>query len=166
MRKSIILIAAFLLLINFKPVYAQSSPKGKQLGFGIVFGEPFGGTLKYWTNTKNAYVFDIGASYFGSPRIGVDYLWHFNAFNSRNVNLYAGPGAALGFGVGHGIWYNDQGAFYYRSGVGLGIRGVLGVDFVPENSPFEMFFEAGLLIGITPNFGSAGDVALGVRFYP
>ena len=56
MRKSIVLIAAFLLLINLKPVYAQSSPNGKQLGFGIVFGEPFGGTLKYWTNNENAYV--------------------------------------------------------------------------------------------------------------
>ena len=166
MRKSIVLIAAFLLLINLKPVYAQSSPNGKQLGFGIVFGEPFGGTLKYWTNNENAYVFDIGASYFGSPRIGADYLWHFNAFNSRNANLYAGPGVALGFGVGHGIWYNDHGAFYYRSGLGLGVRGVFGVDYMPDNSPFEMFFEAGLLIGITPNFGSAGDVALGVRFYP
>lgn len=166
MRKSIVLIAAFLLLLNLKPAYAQSSPNGKQLGFGIVFGEPFGATLKYWTHDDNAYAVELGSSYFGSPRLGVDYLWHFNAFDTKNANLYAGPGAALGFGNGSGLWNKNIEKLHRDSGVGLGIRGVFGADFIPEKTQFEIFFEVGLLIGITPNFGSAGDAALGVRFYP
>jgi len=31
---------------------------------------------------------------------------------------------------------------------------------------FEFFFEIGVLLGLVPDFGSAVDVALGMRFYP
>lgn len=142
--------------------------RGKNFGFGIILGEPTGATLKYWTSRDNALAFSIGGSYFGSPRIGADYLWHFDAFRSRIVELYAGPGAAIGIGEGGGGWYKgEKGRFYYRDdGAGLAIRGVFGVNVIPERTPLEIFFEFGALIGIAPDFGSAIDVALGVRFYP
>ncbi|MCK7524147.1 MAG: hypothetical protein MZV64_44205 [Ignavibacteriales bacterium] len=47
---------------------------------------------------QNAFVLSLGKSYFGSPRVGVDYLWHFNPFNTNTANLYAGVGGAIGFG--------------------------------------------------------------------
>lgn len=149
-------------------IYSQS-PQGKNFGFGIILGEPTGLTLKYWSQRDNAFVFDIGASYFGSPRIGVDYLWHFNAFDSDVAKLYAGLGGAVGIGEGKGFWYRDKKeGFYFRSGnaLGLGVRGVFGVNFIPRASPIELFFEVGALVGITPEFGSAADVGLGIRFYP
>jgi hypothetical protein len=152
----------------FNKSYGQS-PEGKNFGFGLILGEPTGLTLKYWTQRNNAFVFDIGASYFGSPRISADYLWHFDAFRSNIAKLYAGFGGVVGIGRGNGFYYtNDHNGFYYRSdnGLGLGVRGIFGVNVVPERTPIELFLEVGLLVGISPSFGSAGDVGIGIRFYP
>lgn len=156
--------AIIILILSFYSFAKAQSPMQKKIGFGIMVGDPTGGTLKIWTNPINAFVIDVGSSYFGSPRIGVDYLWHFNTFNSHIANLYAGPGGVIGVGEGSGFWYRNK---FYRTGgnVGLGVRGVCGVDIVPERTPLEVFFELGLLVGFSPGT-SAFDAALGIRFYP
>lgn len=164
MKKYIILI---IVIITFSGLSkAQTySPNGKEFGFGIMVGDPLGGTLKFWTQRDNAFVVDVGSSYFGSPRIGVDYLWHFNAFNSPIANLYAGPGGVLGIGEGNGFYF--EGKYQRSSGsVGLGARGVMGVNITPRNTPIEAFFELGVLLALTPEVDSGFDVGLGVRFYP
>lgn len=167
MQIAVLLILATLLAC---PDAAQAqSPEGKEFGFGLILGEPSGGTVKLWLNQENALTANIGASYFGSPRIGVDYLWHFDAFNSSIVNLYAGPGAVLGIGSGKGFWYRDKdGKFYGRESgeTGIAVRAMLGINIVPRNTPLEIFVELGPLVGITPDFGSAFDAAIGIRFYP
>jgi hypothetical protein len=148
--------------------YAQS-PQGKNFGFGIMVGDPTGLTVKFWTQRNNALVIDVGGSYFGSTRIGVDYLWHFDAFRSNIAKLYAGFGGALGIGEGKGLYYtNDEGRFFFRSnnGVGIGARGIVGVNVIPQSTPLEIFLEIGVLVGLTPTFGSALDTGLGLRFYP
>src|SRR5690606_3547873 len=165
--RRLFLALILLSIICISSAQAQS-PQGKNFGFGIVLGEPTGGTLKFWTQRPNAIVVNIGSSYFGNLRIGADYLWHFDAFNSDIAFLYAGPGAAIGFGEGKGFWYKGKNGFYFREnkGAGLGVRGVFGVNVVPQRIPLEFFFEVGALIGIVPDFGSAVDAALGMRFYP
>lgn len=159
-----IFLLFFIVLIFSSALLAQPARRN-DFGFGIKLGDPTGVTLKFWTNRENAFVVDVGASYFGSPRIGVDYLWHFDAFNSSVADLYAGMGGVIGIGEGKGFWYKGK---FIRSGgdLGLGVRGVFGVDFVPRNTPLELFFEIGALIAFVPDFGSAADVALGIRFYP
>ncbi len=162
-----ILVVLFILLTVISCNSFGQSPQGKKIGFGIMAGDPTGLTLKIWSGYTNAWVIDVGSSYFGSPRVNVDYLWHFNAFDSRVAELYAGPGGVIGFGTGHGFYYSGDDGFYYRkTGAGLGVRGVFGVNIVPERTPLEIFFEAGVLIGLSPDFGSAVDAALGLRFYP
>jgi hypothetical protein len=154
------------------PSYAQG-PQGRDFGFGIVLGEPLGGTVKLWTAHDQAFVGTIGASYFGSPRIGADYLWHFEAFHSNVVKMYAGPGLALGVGSGSYYWYYGRHGrygevFYYREpgSTGIAMRVVLGLNIIPRRTPMEIFLEAGPLIGIAPAFGAAFDLAAGIRFYP
>ena len=164
MKKYTILIITLLMISGLSE--AQSySPNGKEFGFGIMVGDPLGATLKFWTQRDNAFVVDVGSSYFGSPRIGVDYLWHFNAFKSPIANLYAGPGGVIGIGEGNGFWYNGR---YHRAGgdVGIGARGGVGVDLVPRDTPLEAFFEIGVLLALAPDFSSGVDVGLGIRFYP
>jgi hypothetical protein len=165
MNKNLLIIFTVLALCtNFSNAYAQQ-PQGKDFGFGIILGDPTGGTLKFFSNQNNAFVVDFGASYFGSPRIGVDYLWQFNAFNSDIANLYAGAGGTIGFGRGNGFYYKDK---YIRekSNVGLGARGVFGVNVIPRRMPLEFFFEVGVLMSVAPDFGSSADIGLGMRFYP
>lgn len=164
MYKSIIPFALFVSILNISTVNAQG-PEGKNFGFGIILGDPSGATLKLWMNRENAFVLDVGASYFGSPRIGVDYLWHFDAFRSRIANLYAGAGGVLGIGKGDGFWYKGK-YFREKSELGIAARGVFGVNVIPKNTPLELFFELGVLIGFSPDFGSSADAAIGIRFYP
>jgi hypothetical protein len=165
--KNLFVIILILCAFSSNNSFSQS-PESKNFGFGIILGDPTGLTLKFWTSRENAFVVDVGASYFGSPRIGVDYLWHFDAFRSNVAKLYAGFGGALGIGEGKGFYYTEHHGFYFRSdnSVGLGVRGLFGVNVIPRSSPFEFFLEVGLLVGISPDFGSAGDVGLGMRFYP
>ena len=165
MNKNLIIFFIALISLIFIPnTYAQR-PQGNDFGFGIILGDPTGGTLKFFSDRNNAFVVDFGASYFGSPRIGVDYLWQFNAFNSNIANLYAGAGGTIGFGRGDGFYYKDK---YIRekNNVGLGARGVFGVNLIPRRTPLEFFFEVGVLLAVTPDFNSSADVGLGMRFYP
>ena len=153
--------AATLLLLTilcFNTSARAQGPGGKSFGFGLILGEPLGGTVKIWTSPVNALVGDIGASYFGSPRLQVDYLWHFDPFHSRIVKMYAGPGLALGFNEGEGRFGGN--------GMAIGMRAIFGLNIVPTAVPLEIFVEAGPLIGIVPGFGAGFDGAVGVRFYP
>ncbi len=165
MKKRLILFSIILMIFFYYSDSLAQSPEGKDFGFGIMVGDPTGATLKFFTHRDNAFVIDLGASYFGSPRIGVDYLWQFNAFNSNIANLYAGAGGTIGFGKGNGFYYRDK---YIRekNNVGLGARGIFGVNFIPPNTPLEVFFEIGVLLALTPDFGSSADIGLGMRFYP
>jgi len=154
------------LIISFSIVNSVAqSPEGKNFGFGIVLGDPTGGTAKFWTSRENAFVLSLGKSYFGSPRIGVDYLWHFNPFSTNTANLYAGAGGAVGFGKGKGFWYKDK---YFRTNdeIGLGARGLFGINLIPRDTPLEIFLEIGVLLSLVPDFDSGADAGLGIRFYP
>jgi len=166
MFKKIILFSSIIIFLTGSELtFAQYAPKGNKFGFGIILGDPTGGTAKLWLNRENALAFHLGASFFGSPRIGVDYLWHFDAFESDIVNLYAGPGGVIGFGEGDGFWYRNR---FVRTGdeVGLAGRGIFGINVVPRRTPLEIFVELGVLLALVPDFDSYADAAVGVRFYP
>jgi hypothetical protein len=162
-------VCTCVLLVGVATGYAQG-PKGKDFGFGLVLGDPTGLTAKLWTNKENAFAFSLGRSYFGSPRIQVDYLWHFDAFQSSVVKMYAGPGLGLGFGrESHGFWYKgSKGRWYYRDSddFGLAMRAVVGINIIPKRTPLEIFVEFGPNVGILPSFGTGIDAGAGIRFYP
>jgi hypothetical protein len=168
MKKSA-LILSLLLCTVISSLSVHASDSRGTLGVGLELGDPSGLTIKYWTSHRTAFDGYIGGSYFGSPRIGVDYLWHFPTRESNIVHFYAGLGGTIGFGNGHGIfWRYNPGDFYYRSndGLGLGARGLAGITLEPHTVPLEFFFELGLLLGVTPNFGSSFEAGIGLRFYP
>ena len=155
------------MLLGNSSLRAQG-PEGKSFGFGLILGEPLGGTVKFWTNPENAFVADIGASYFGSPRIQGDYLWHFDAFHSRIVKMYAGPGVALGFGNRHRVFFyrGDKYVTTEDNQFGFGVRAMFGINVIPARTPLEIFLEAGPLIAMIPEFHAFFDFGVGIRFYP
>lgn len=169
MRKLILGLIIFIMSIMIINEAKASGPMDRNFGFGIVFGDPFGATVNYWVTRENSLAAYIGASYFGALRIGGDYLFHFNAFNSQVVKMYAGPGIAVGFGRGRGIIYSEnKNRFYYWEDdqVGIATRVIFGVNIIPGRAPFEIFVEAGPLIGISPDVGVNVDASIGIRFYP
>ena len=171
LHKNILCVGLLLLFCNLS--FAQG-PKGKDFGFGIILGEPLGGTVKLWTAPDQAVTGAIGESYFGALRINADYIWHFDAFHSHVAMLYAGPGLSVGFGrrgVYYGYYKNHGDKYYYfdnreEGQVGIGARVMVGLNVIPKRTPIELFLEVGPLIGISPGFGASFDAAIGIRFYP
>lgn len=155
-----------IVLLSLSTTYSQA-PEGKKFGVGIMLGEPSGLTGKYWLSNTKAIALSIGNSYFGKIRLGGDYLWHFNAFNSQMANLYAGPGVAIGIGESSGWWYTNKNKTWYNESdeFGFGVRGIMGLNIVPKASPFEFFTEFGLMLGIFPASYTNFEGAIGFRFY-
>ncbi len=93
-----------------------------------------------------------------------DYLIHnFRAIHAREkFGIYYGPGVALDYWRG-GYYYPT----YDRSGgfTQLGVRGVIGLTWLPRASPFDLFLELAPVIEIFPfpDFGMNGG--FGGRYY-
>ena len=162
MRK---LLVSLFLITGFISASA-AGPSGKDLGFGIMLGDPLGGTLKYWSSGSNAFNFSVGSSYFGSPRVGADYLWHYEPFHFEQFKLYAGPGIVLGIGSKDEKDKSDKFYDLKESEAGIALRGIIGLAVIPKTIPFELFIEMGPLVGVAPEVGSAFDFGIGFRFYP
>lgn len=143
------------------------APQGRDFGLGLMAGEPSGLTAKIWTYNDRAFALSLGSSYLGSIRVGVDYLWHFNAFNSKVVNMYAGPGVAIGIGESGGWWYSNRNKTWYKENddLGFGVRGLVGINIVPRTAPLEFFVEVGLMLGLPSPLRTNFEGALGFRYY-
>ena len=153
-KKSPFRLLAAALLLTCASVFAQG-PMNREFGLGLMVGEPSGATVKYWTAYDQALVGSVGLSRFDMTRAGLDYLWHFDAFSSDVVGLYAGPGVAVGA---------IQGSSQDR----VGARAMMGLNVVPRSTALELFFEAGPLFTI-PDAGGVNttlDAAAGIRIYP
>ncbi len=134
------------------------------LGFGLIFGEPSGITLKSRTGGSNDFIFNLGLkSHYGGVRFDGIYTFNFpGVFNSRDFELYAGIGAVVAVGEGDGFFH---GKHHHDEDFNLGAKGLLGLNFKPSKA-FEIFLELGPLLGITNGVGGDMEGALGFRFYP
>lgn len=151
MRK---LIFSILFLLTFFCYNSFSQDKG--FGFGIMIGEPTGFNAKYWLNNDNA--FDAGLAYsFAKKHSAVsmhaDYLYHaFEVIKSNyRLPIYYGFGARLRF-----IENEDN---------SLGARGVIGVAWLSDKLPIDVFFEFVPVFNLFPATALNLDLAFGARFY-
>ncbi|MGO9481677.1 MAG: hypothetical protein ACLP05_07850 [Candidatus Kryptoniota bacterium] len=146
-----------------------SSAQTTGAGAGIILGEPTGMSAKFWTSDVNAFDIAIGWSsseewqrygnawyYNNGPsylHIQADYLWHdFSVIKSEER-----------FPVYYGV------GFHYDEGSGLpvafGVRGVLGIDWMPRTAPLDVFLEFAPVLYLSPGAGFGVDVGLGSRFF-
>lgn len=164
MKKTFLLTMVFgMLIILAKPVSAQDHG----FGLGFVLGEPTGLSAKLWTSRVNAFDFGLGVSvggdrisnhdyyYNGEGRVHfhMDYLWHsFNAINStERFPLYYGIGGRYNSGGGY------DGSF--------GVRGVVGIAWLPRSTPLDIFIELVPVFQLTPFTGFGIDAGLGIRYF-
>ncbi len=139
----------------------------RTFGIGVVFGEPVGISAKYWTSETNALDFGLGWSA-GPDEISVgngitgstnrihfhmDYLWHsFDAIHSsENFPLYYGVGGLI-----------DNGGRFDNV---VAVRGVFGIEWIPQRAPLDVFLEIVPFIPITVPSGLGLDLGFGARFY-
>jgi len=155
--KRIIVLGVTILVCS--SIAFSSSSSDRKWGFGVVLGAPSGLSLKYWENSRVAYQGSIGGMWGGGLMIGADYLVHENALRNPSVPFYYGPGIFIGdAGLG--------GPTYSRGKLALGIRGAFGVDYLVRDHPFDVSFELGPALLLTPVVGMGIEVSIAIRFYP
>ncbi len=147
-------------------VVQMSVAQERKFGLGIIIGEPTGASAKLWTSPTTAWDFGLGLSV-GGDRIGdygyynggtrihfhMDYLWHaLDAISSTEpFPLYYGIGGRVNTGAG----YNSS----------LAVRGVIGIAWMPRETPIDIFVELAPSLQLTASTGFAIDAGFGARYY-
>lgn len=155
MKHSYYAIIALCLFLTAQVSVAQE----RKFGLGVMIGEPTGISAKLWTSNSNAFDFGLGWSVIGrgtnsSNRVYLhaDYLWHaWNVIHStERFPLYYGIGGRLRSGGNEGS---------------IAVRGVVGLAWMPRQTPIDIFLEVAPSFQLTPSTGIVVDAALGARYY-
>lgn len=136
--------------------YSADSYVGK-FGVGIILGEPTGASLKYWLNDTMA----IDGAFGASSRDDTDFymhgdvLWH--NFDLIPVSQGRLP---LYFGVGGLVRFRDN-----NRDNEVGIRLPVGLSYMFDNAPIDIFAEIAPAIDVTPDTRGEITGGVGVRFW-
>lgn len=149
MKNSLWIVVASMLLIA-GPFYAQD----KGFGIGIIAGEPTGISLKNWLSRTEAIDAAAAWSFEGESNLHIhaDYLLHnFDVFNVQKGQL------PLYYGIGGRIKFSDR--------TQVGVRGVVGIDYLLENAPLDIFLEIVPILELAPSTDLKFNGAIGLRFF-
>lgn len=149
---------------------AQDSTERTKSLYGVMIGDPLGISVKFHLNSMHSVIVDFGPDYFGSPRLQVDYLWHFDTFRSTTVKSYLGPGLAVAFAKGSNMFYSHEPKTEIFKDIedkhfGIGGRAIFGLDYLPNASGIEYFVEFGPMVAMTKIFDLDVDGAIGARVH-
>ena len=136
--------------------YNSSDHAGK-FGAGATFGEPIGADVKYWFNEKMAIDGAIGYSFHDNTELYLhsDILWH--AFHLFPVSQGQLP---LYFGVGGLVRFKTDG-----NSNQVGIRAPVGISYLFENTPVDIFMEVAPTLDIAPGLRGEVTGGMGVRYW-
>ncbi len=160
-----------LIIIAFALSALYSSAQSSGFGLGIVLGEPTGLSLKSWVSGDRALAFGLawgGLGHGGYIHLHGDYLFHnFSVINvsKGRMALHYGPGLRMRAWTGERYWNNGR---YYDSKRGytrMGIRFPVGLTYMFDGAPVDIFLEAAPALDIIP--GTSFDISggLGFRYY-
>lgn len=128
-----------------------SASEFKEVGVGVIVGDPVGGTAKLWLDKD--FAVDVGVGFSGDVAFWGDILYHmwdiFPQPQEGKLGLYLGAGPRI----------------ETRSDAEFGIRTIGGVTWRLAKHPLELFAEAGPVFRMTPHGGVDADGGVGVRFY-
>lgn len=143
-------------ITNTTTTTAPENNTGGRFGAGLILGEPTGASLKYWLNSTLAIDGAFGWSFHEETDLHLhgDFLWH--KFDLIPVPKGEMP---LYIGVG-GRWKirDDQ-----EDRVGLRIP--VGVSYIFENAPVDVFLEVAPVIDFTPTTRGSFTAGVGARFW-
>jgi len=151
MRK---VLPVILLILFFLGIKINGQDKG--FGAGVMIGEPTGLSAKYWLDDDNALDFGLAYSFVRSNSalsMHADYIYHaFDVIKSNyRIPLYYGFGARIRL-------VND-------ADNSLGARGVIGIAWLSDEAPFDVFFEVVPVFNLFPETALNLDAAIGARYY-
>jgi len=145
-----------ILLFTALFIFFVSNASGQSSGFGagIMLGEPTGISLKKWESKTNAWAAGIawGFGKKGAVHLHGDYLWH--KYDLIKVEQGILP---LYYGVGARLLSNKDNH--------LGVRGVIGFNYLFDSLPVDAFLELVPVFDLVPSTGFGFNAALGVRYF-
>lgn len=149
-------IATVVVLLSFvsSGAYAQ-----RELGVGVIVGEPTGLSAKYWLDNEQAIAGAAAWSFSGTDsfHLHADYLVH--RFDLIDTPEESGE-TALYYGVGARL--KEKGRHDRTT---LGVRIPVGVTHLFANAPFDVFGEIVPVLDVAPDVGVKLNAAVGLRFY-
>jgi hypothetical protein len=133
-----------------------SGDSGGRFGAGLILGEPTGATLKFWFNETLAIDGAVGWSFHRETDLYLhsDVLWH-------KFDLIPVPEGQLPlyFGVGARAKFRDDKDDRY------GIRVPVGVSYIFEDIPVDVFLEVAPIIDFAPSTRGGFTAGVGARFW-
>jgi hypothetical protein len=150
MKRALVILA---FIVMFFPCVALA--QNNDFGLGLMLGDPTAISFKKWTGNKTAFDGGVGWSFRhdGSFHVHADYLIH--SFNLINVERGKAP---LYFGLGARLSTEAETKF--------GFRIPLGVSYIFERSPLDVFFELVPLFDLVPSTDFGGlEWSIGIRYY-
>jgi hypothetical protein len=147
--KYIVLLALFMVSAQTK----VNAKQGGDLGMGFVGGVPTGVSGKLWLGETNALDFILGMNFLEDwVSLNADYVWH-------DFSLFEVPQGQLPLYYGMGPWAT------IATHAAIGIRGVVGIEYLFANAPLDAFFEICPSISVLPGTSFTVDAGLGMRFF-
>ncbi len=149
MKKSIIVCLLWIIVL---PITLEAQDRG--FGLGIILGEPTGVSFKKWVGRREAFDVAVAWSFEGEGAIHIhaDYLFHnFRLFNIEKGDL------VFYYGIGARVKKVDK--------TQVGVRIPLGLSYLFEKDPVEIFFELGPILNLTPKTLFRMTTGVGVRYY-
>jgi hypothetical protein len=149
MKKTIIM---FLLGVVVLPLSLDAQDSG--IGLGIILGEPTGVSIKSWVGRRQAFDVAVAWSFEGEGAIHIhaDYLFH-------NFRLFRVEKGDFVLYYGFGVRVKTE------SETQVGIRIPLGLSYLFEEDPIEVFFELGPIMNITPKTVFRMTTGVGIRYF-
>jgi len=131
-----------------------AAAQDRGFGLGIILGDPTGVSLKSWTGRRTA--IDAAAAWsFDRDRslhLHADYLIHdFNLIKTRTGRL------PVYYGIGGRIRFEDK--------TRVGIRIPVGMCYIFERTPLDIFVELGPVFDVIPRTEVTVAGFLGLRYY-
>ncbi len=130
-------------------------------GIGVIVGEPTGLSLKYWLDGERAIDAAAAESFSenDSFQLHGDYLIHdYDLFGADDLPFYYGLGARLKLKDSDGSGRNRRHDIF-------GIRIPLGVTYIFDDAPIDLFFELVPVLDLSPEVELDIGAAVGLRFY-
>lgn len=154
-----LLVLGSMVLARPSLVHGQDDPNlslDKKFGVGLMLGEPTGASFKYWLSDVAAIDGVVGISLDDDEDFAVhaDYLYHLNdviELDENRMTVY--------FGGGPRFKARDR-----RDDL-FGIRTVGGVAYIFDDVPVDVFFEAGPIFDVSPDFDVRYTVGIGARYW-
>ena len=128
----------------------------KRFGIGAIFGEPTGVSGKVWLNDMMAIDGVVGWGFYEETEFytHADVLWHlWDVFPVTKGRL------PLYFGVGPRLKVREH------EDDRFGIRFPVGVSYMFDNVPVDIFFEVAPILDVAPRTHGAFTAGIGVRYW-